>query len=257
MASTGFWKRNFKKEFRKGEDRRVLAIAFSNTDCNLFFASKSNVLFQALHQELSYASHLGVPAILVKLSGSTLFNFARFLNHHMSGIHVHQVKYYWATRLANCDYRNPSSSSRFTASYFSIGFKYRWLHPLTKSSASTLAKLKKKQVLVTRKREKTRGNGEAGAAAFQQAYGSVLRLQVEQLESVVRWKQAPWSCDRADGWSAFGREYGALVRRTDQGLRRPHFHLPHQPQGLPCFVAFAPGSRAASVSRKLIFSCKP
>ncbi len=46
---------------------------------------------KALKEELTYSSHLGVPAILVPLKSGKCTNLARILSEHALHNHTHQV----------------------------------------------------------------------------------------------------------------------------------------------------------------------
>lgn len=48
---------------------------------------------QAFKQEITYAAHLSLPAVLVPLKTRRFANLARTLNEHIMGSLVHQVRY--------------------------------------------------------------------------------------------------------------------------------------------------------------------
>ena len=49
-------------------------------------------LFQAFKQELNYATHLGLPAVMMPITGPKIMNLARCLNEHLLSGYFQQVR---------------------------------------------------------------------------------------------------------------------------------------------------------------------
>jgi len=52
---------------------------------------KNLPILQALREELNYASHLGLPAVMIQIKNGNVANLARAVNEHLQGGFFQQV----------------------------------------------------------------------------------------------------------------------------------------------------------------------
>ena len=77
---------------RKNSEKVSVSANLVKTQKGLYFHSSLCFVFQAIHQEISYAIHLSLPAILIPAKSHNCYNLARTINCLAINSHIQQVR---------------------------------------------------------------------------------------------------------------------------------------------------------------------